>query len=158
MAKTYQVNFAVRASNAIVTLLLRLGVPMGPMALLTVRGRKSGELRTTPIAIDVVDGRQWVIAPFGEVNWVRNLRAAGGGTIRRRGRTESIVAVELSPQDAAPVLKSAIGRGPSFIKSYFDVTPSSSLEDFEQEAVRHPVFRLDRAASPVEMSGRSQQV
>jgi deazaflavin-dependent oxidoreductase (nitroreductase family) len=158
MAKIYQVNFAVRLSNAIVTFLIRLGVPVGPMALLTVPGRKSGELRTTPIAIDEVDGQRWLIAPFGHVNWVRNLRAAGGGTITRRGRTERIVAIELSSKDAAPVLKSAITRGPSFIKSYFDVTPESSVEEFEREASRHPVFRLDRVASPTEMSAQSQQV
>jgi deazaflavin-dependent oxidoreductase (nitroreductase family) len=113
------------------------------MALLTVPGRKTGQPRSTPIAILDHEGKSYVITPYGAVNWVRNLRAAGKATLTRRGRTEAIVAVELSPRDAAPVLQYAVGRMPTFLRSYFDVTPSSSLEEFEREAASHPVFQLD---------------
>jgi deazaflavin-dependent oxidoreductase (nitroreductase family) len=62
--------------------LLRLGVKMGPMILLTVRGRKSGQPRTTPVAMTEHDGKRYLVGTFGDVNWVRNLRAAGEATLR----------------------------------------------------------------------------
>ena len=66
--------------------LLAAGVPLGPNGLLTVRGRKSGLPRTTPLAIIDVAGRRWLWSPWGDVQWVRNLRAAGSATITVRGR------------------------------------------------------------------------
>ena len=80
--------------------LARAGL-MGPNALLTVRGRTSGVSRTTPVAYVEVDGRRWIIATFGDVNWARNLRAAGEATITVKRRAEHVHAMELSPEDAA---------------------------------------------------------
>lgn len=140
MAKSYQVTFAVRMGNLITTTLLRAGVRLGGMALLTVHGRKSGVPRTTPITLGEHDGQRYLLAPFGDVNWVRNLRASGTGTLTRGRHTETITVVELTPQQAAPVLKRSLAGAPRFINNYFDVTPASSLQDFEREAPRHPVF------------------
>ena len=113
------------------------------MALLTVRGRKSGEPRTTPVALVERDnGQYWLMAPYGSVNWVRNLRAAGEGVITRGRHSERVLAEELSTQEAAPILKETLARAPSFLRAYFDVTPDSPLAEFEQEALRHPVFLL----------------
>src|SRR4051812_42696352 len=67
--------------NPVASRLLRLGRLLGPNALLTVRGRKSGEPRTTPVALVEVKGRRWVIGTFGDTHWVRNLRAAGEASI-----------------------------------------------------------------------------
>ncbi len=72
-------------------------LPMGPNGLLTVRGRTSGELRTTPLAIIEVDGRRWIWSPWGDVHWVRNLRAAGRATITVRRKAHEVRAVELDP-------------------------------------------------------------
>jgi deazaflavin-dependent oxidoreductase (nitroreductase family) len=77
--------------------LLGVGVPMGPNVLVTIRGRTSGEPRTAPLAIIEVAGRRWVWAPWGDVNWVRNLRAAGRATITVRRQTEEVTATELDP-------------------------------------------------------------
>jgi len=74
---------------------------MGPNALLTVRGRTTGLSRTTPVAFVEVGGRRWIIATFGDVNWARNLRAAGEATITVKRRAEHVHAIELSPQDSA---------------------------------------------------------
>jgi deazaflavin-dependent oxidoreductase (nitroreductase family) len=147
MAKHYQVNFAVRASNAIVRVLLKLGVPVGPNVLLTVRGRKSGLPQTVPVALMTGDNRRWLVGSFGNVNWVRNLRAAGEATLTRGRRPEHIRAVELSPQEAAPVLRDALATAPGLVKGYFDVTSSSPLAEFEREAPRHPVFEIFPAAA-----------
>jgi hypothetical protein len=72
--------------NPIARFLLAAGVPLGPNGLITVRGRKSGLPRTTPVAIIAVAGRRWVWCPWGDTQWVRNLRAAGGATITARRR------------------------------------------------------------------------
>ena len=74
---------------------------MGPNAQLTVRGRVSGEPRTTPVAFVEVGGRRWIIATFGDVNWARNLRAAGEATFTVKRRAEAVRATELSPDEAA---------------------------------------------------------
>lgn len=151
MAKTYRVSFAVRLSNKIVELLLRAGVnirPKGsmPMILLTVRGRKSGQPRTTPVVLVEQDGRRLLIGSFGQVNWVRNLRVAGEATLTRGRRSEAISVVELPPEQAAPLLKGILSTAPGFIRAYFDVTPDSPLEAFEREAPRHPVFQVHAKA------------
>jgi deazaflavin-dependent oxidoreductase (nitroreductase family) len=143
MAKKYRVNAFVRISNALVAFLLRMGVKMGTMTLLTVRGRTSGKICTTPVALIELDGNRLLIAPFGSVNWVRNLRAAGNAILTRGRRSERVSAVELSTQEAAPILKKSLVGAPSFVTNYFDVTPDSPLADFEREAPRHPVFRLN---------------
>src|SRR5258706_11271910 len=83
--------------NAIAGPLLAVGVPMGFNGLVTIRGRKSGLPRTTPMAIIEVSGRRWIWAPWGEVQWVRNLRAAGRATITLRRRKEEVRATEVDP-------------------------------------------------------------
>jgi deazaflavin-dependent oxidoreductase (nitroreductase family) len=86
--------------NPIAARLLRIGRVLGPNALLTVRGRKSGEPRTTPVALVEVAGRSWVIGTFGEVNWVRNLRAARQGEISVGRRHQRVAATELTDEEA----------------------------------------------------------
>src|SRR6266700_6744493 len=81
--------------NAIARRLLAAGVPMGPNALITVAGRKTGLPRTTPVTVVESAGRWWVLAPFGDVNWVRNLRLAGRATITVRRRQEKIAEDDL---------------------------------------------------------------
>jgi deazaflavin-dependent oxidoreductase (nitroreductase family) len=159
MAKHYRVNAFVRINNAMTSSLVRLGVNIGSFALLTVRGRKSGKPIETPIAIFVQEGKRYLITPYGAVNWVRNLRAAGGeATITRSRRTEKIHAIELEPVAAAPIFREAVRSGPPgipaalirvyrslFVLPYLNVTANSSLEEFEREVLTHPVFLLQSA-------------
>lgn len=146
MAKTFRVSFGVRLSNFFIRNMLRAGIKIGAMALITVRGRKSGQLRTTPIVVGEADGSRWIVSPYGEVNWVRNLRAAGEATLTRGRRSERITATALSAEEAAPVLKKSLQGAPSFLLAYFDVRPDSPLEDFLREAPRHPVFLIRNLA------------
>jgi deazaflavin-dependent oxidoreductase (nitroreductase family) len=129
-------------ANAVVTGLLRIGVPMGPMALLTVPGRKSGLPRTTPIAIGQRGGERWVISPYGEVDWVRNLRAAGQATLTRARRVETIRAQEVPPAEAASLLKHSLASAPAMMLTYFEARPTDPVEAFAQDALKHPVFRF----------------
>jgi len=159
MAKPYRVNTFVRINNSIISTLLRLGINMGSFALLTVRGRKSGKPIETPIAIFVHEGKSYLIASYGIVNWVRNLRAAGGSaTITRSRRAEKIHAVELPPKAAAPIFREAVRSGPPgiptviirvyrslFVLPYLNVKVESTLDEFEREVLTHPVFLLQSA-------------
>ncbi len=138
----------VRRLNPLVRRLLRLGMPMGPNVLLTVRGRKSGLERTFPVAILEVGEGTYVFSPFGEVDWVRNLRAAGVAEIRRGRRTTAMTARELAPGDAAPLLEAglrdAMGMplvGP-MIAGWYGIDRASTAEDFLAAARRHPGFEL----------------
>ena len=89
-ATSGQIPTRVRLFSPILKFLLVAGIPMGPNRLVTIRGRKSGLPRTTPLAIVEVGGRRWVWAPWGEVQWVRNLRAAGRATLSvRAGKKKS---------------------------------------------------------------------
>src|SRR5437867_12347046 len=90
--------------NPIASRLLRIGTPLGPNALLTVRGRKSGQLRTSPVALVEMHGRRWVRCPFGDVNWVRNLRAAGGASITVTRRPVSVEAIDLPSAEPSCIL------------------------------------------------------
>jgi deazaflavin-dependent oxidoreductase (nitroreductase family) len=136
----------VGAFNSIVARLARAGVPLGPNALLTVRGRKTGEPRTTPVAVIAVGGRRWVQSPFGEVNWVRNLRAAREGVLTLGRRQEPVEAIELRGEDAARFYEGVLGpyiRGQRirrFLAGLLGLT--EVLDDPVGAASRHPVFEL----------------
>jgi deazaflavin-dependent oxidoreductase (nitroreductase family) len=95
--------------SPILKALLAAGVPPGPNRLITIRGRKSGLPRTTPLAIVEVSGRRWVWAPWGDVHWVRNLRAAGRATITERDRTEEVRATELDPAQRVALFRDILG-------------------------------------------------
>src|SRR3989442_6851173 len=94
--------------NYVAKPLLAAGVPMGPDVLLTVRGRRTGLPRATPVTICENAGRRGLISPFGEVNWVRNLRAAGRATISAGRRREEVLAVELGPAQAAEFIRDVL--------------------------------------------------
>jgi len=94
--------------NVLARRLLALGVPMGPDVLITVRGRTSGQPRSTPITLCENDGRRGLISPFGETDWVRNLRAAGSATLTIARRTEEVTAVELGPSEAAAFVRDVL--------------------------------------------------
>ncbi len=142
MGKTYRVPTFVSASNRVIKLMLRVGMKPGAMALLTVRGRKSGLPRTTPVAIVELNGQRLLLGAFGEVDWVRNLRAAKEATLQRGRHPEHIVVDELPPVEAAPLLKQILVDAPGFLLKNFEAESTSPLEEFEREARNHPVFRL----------------
>jgi len=146
VAARYQRGLARRGVNGLVRLLLRLGTGPAGTYLLTVAGRRSGALRSTPVTLVEEGKRRWLVAPYGEVAWVRNLRAAGRASLSRGGRAEEIAVREVGVEEAAPVLKIYITRVP-ITRPFFDVGPESDLDAFRAEAPRHPVFAIVGRAS-----------
>jgi len=141
MARTYKVTFGRRLANSILITLLHLGVKLNGTYLLNIPGRKSGKIHTVPIGLIEKNGQRWLVAPYGPVNWVLNARAAGQVTLSPGRTSETVTIVELDPKESAPVLMEYLKQFP-YLKPYFDVAPESSLDAFESEAPRHPVFHI----------------
>ncbi len=125
--------------------LLAAGVPLGFNGLVTVRGRKSGLPRTTPVAIIEVSGRRWVWAPWGEVQWVRNLRAAGSATITVRRREEKVRATELDPEQRVAFFRDTLGplaQGIPFGVWFIRIADGVDLDRPVEAAEGRRVFEL----------------
>ncbi len=144
--KTYRTSKVQAAANAVMTWLVRRGRGPGFIWLLTAPGRVSGVPRTRPV-VPVQDGdERWVVAPFGAVGWVRNVRAAGYLELHRGQESHRCQARELEPAEAVPVLRDYLSmRTGRYVKDYFDVTSSSPDEAIAREAAQHPVFALTPA-------------
>lgn len=140
----------VRAPNRLVPWLLARGVPMGPNVSMTVRGRASGEPRTFPVALSPIEGRHYVIGAYGDVNWTRNLRAAGEATIRQGGREVHVTAHELGLEEAhrfyGEQLPGHIAHFPAigrFLgRLLFGAVAPELLNDPAKAAAKRPVFEL----------------
>ena len=130
--------------------LLRLGIPMGPMVLLTVKGRKSGKLRTTPVDLFRQGNRSYLVSTHRQdsSNWVKNLREAGEGTLARGWIRRAIKVVELAPEAAGKVLREVLGPrlasplGGIVLRRTFSVAPDAPLDEFINAARSHPVFEI----------------
>jgi deazaflavin-dependent oxidoreductase (nitroreductase family) len=144
--------------NPLIRRLLGAGLPMGPNVLLTVRGRRSGLPRTFPVAVLELEGRRFVQSPFGEVDWVRNLRADAAAVLHHGGRDESVEAMELTADVAGPLFRDALGPymrwriGAALVGRYFHLGRDATLDDYVTQARDHPMFEL-RAPTPSAPSG-----
>jgi deazaflavin-dependent oxidoreductase (nitroreductase family) len=147
-------------ANMLTKTLLRTGIKLvgfgTPTYLLTVRGRKSGQPRTTPISVLEQDGKHYLMTPYGVVDWVRNLRAAGEATLTRGRRTEQIRPQELPTSEAILVLKRFIESGHP-IGRFFGVSAGAPPEAFERLATSHPVFFLPDMLAASAKSARQAQ-
>ena len=131
--------------NPIAKSLLRAGVPLGYNGLLTVPGRRSGQPRTTPIAIIESGGRRWVWAPWGEVHWVQNLRAAGRATITVHGRDEDVRATELGDEERLAFFRDVlrpVAHAMPFGKPFIRLVDKVDVDDPVGASHGRPVFEL----------------
>ncbi len=127
MSKTYHVNFADRIESALIRALLHAGAKLGTTSLLTVRGRKTGQPHTVVVLLVDQNDERWLVAPYGTVQWVRNLRAAGTATLSHGRHSETISVTELDAREAAPVLKQYLQQVSGGVRSYFDAKKDSPL-------------------------------
>ena len=139
--RPYRKSLWRRGLNALVRPLARAGLTGPRTHLLTVPGRSSGKLWSTPVSIVRVGEERWLVAPYGDRNWVRNARAAGWVELRRGRRREQLRVEELAPEQAASVLLEYYRQG-RVTRPFFGVHLDSPEEAWIAEAPRHPVFRL----------------
>jgi deazaflavin-dependent oxidoreductase (nitroreductase family) len=141
MARSYRLGRARRLVNVLVKRLLGLGLADRHTYLLTVAGRNSGRPYATPVIL-VENGDRFLVAPYGAVGWVKNIRASRRATLSRRGQREEITVRELPPAESAPVLRAYLGSV-RVVRPFFDAAPNAPLESFAAEADQHPVFRIE---------------
>lgn len=141
--------FTVQVFNRAVAGLTRLGVSVWGSRVLSVRGRTSGLERTTPVNLLTLSDRRYLVAPRGETQWVRNIRAAGGGELILGRRREPITVREVDDDDKVPVLRSYLKRWKAEVGVFFSgVSATSSDEDLRRIAPDHPVFLITAAPPP----------
>jgi len=134
--------------NRLAKILNRLSAVIGgwvaPEYLVTleVKGRRSGRTISLPLVLAIVDGQRYAVSMLGEnVDWVRNVRAAGGKAVLRRGRREDVRLEELPAYERAAILKSYLQRAPG-ARPHVPVDKDAPLSDFQKIAATVPVFRV----------------
>jgi deazaflavin-dependent oxidoreductase (nitroreductase family) len=150
----------LRLFNPLARRMISTGIPTGATnVLLTMRGRRSGKLRTVPLTLLELDGAWFVQACYGETGWVANLRAAGDATVTQPGGRRTLVqGFELTPEEAGAVMKRALepfrrsrvfrallgpyARGPVGILLAFRIRIDDTLEEYTAAARRYPLFEL----------------
>jgi len=137
MEQRHQVVRAASSPNRAVALIRRadrLWLWLGALSVLEVAGRRSGTPRNVTLTTVVVDGTRYLISMYGVTGWVRNLRVAGRGTLRRRGRSEAFTAIEVDGSERDRVIATFHARNPRPVKQDFDRLP---------DAADHPAFRVE---------------
>jgi deazaflavin-dependent oxidoreductase (nitroreductase family) len=136
-------NWMDHASRKLVSGLTRMGISLLGSRMLYVRGRKSGEWRTTPVNVLIHEGERYLVAPRGNTQWVRNMRVAGGGELHLGRRKEVFTATEVADEDKPEILRAYLKRWKFEVGMFFDgVGPDASDEKLLEIAPGYPVFRL----------------
>jgi deazaflavin-dependent oxidoreductase (nitroreductase family) len=135
--------FTRNVFNRFVAFLTRRGFSVLGSRVLAVRGRTSGQWRTTPVNLLELDGHRYLVSPRGHSQWVRNLRAAGTGDLRLGSRAESFRGRELPDDAKVPVLRAYLKRWKAEVGVFFGgVGPDSGDEQLRAIAPDHPVFEV----------------
>lgn len=138
--------FTRHVFNPLVAALTRLGVGIYGSRVLEVRGRKSGEWRRTPVNLLTVGDVEYLVAPRGHTQWVRNMRVAGGGRLILGRRVREIRTTELPDADKPPILRAYLKKWAWETKQFFGgVSADSGEDELLRIAPDHPVFRLERS-------------
>lgn len=140
--------FTKNVFNATVALLTRAGVSVWGSRVLRVRGRKSGEWHSHPVNLLTFEGKQYLVAPRGLTQWVRNIRAAGGGELLLGTRVQPFKAVEVSDMEKIPILRAYLKRWKFEVGIFFQgVGADSPQDELKRIAPDHPVFRIESTQS-----------
>jgi deazaflavin-dependent oxidoreductase (nitroreductase family) len=129
--------------NSLVAGLTKAGISVLGSRVLYVRGRTSGQWRTTPVNLLTYQGGQYLVAPRGHTQWVRNMRVAGGGELRVGRRVEKFTATELADADKPQLLRAYLKRWKMEVGVFFNgVGPDASDAQLLEIAPGYPVFRI----------------
>ena len=135
-------NWLATVLNRCSAVVHAFGIAPNYLVTLEVRGRRSGRLITLPLVMVVFEGERYLVSMLGEeVDWVRNVKAAGGKVTLRHGRREEVRLEEIPAEQRAPVLKLYLKRAPG-ARPHLPVQKDAPLSEFEQVAAQFPVFRV----------------
>jgi len=142
----------LKPANKIIMLLNRLGLPIGSQHILSIPGRKSGKLYSTPVSLLTVEGQRY-ICTVGETGWVKNARVSGWGLLARGRKQERVALAELPVAERAPILREfprQVPHGVQFFELVLGIP--NDPEAFAAAAPHCPVFRIDELALVTESS------
>jgi deazaflavin-dependent oxidoreductase (nitroreductase family) len=129
--------------NSTVARLTKLGISVWGSRVLYVRGRSSGEWRTTPVNPLPYEGSRYLVAPRGHTQWVKNLRVAGGGELHVGRRVETFTAIELADTDKPEILRAYLRKWKMEVGVFFDgIGPDATDAQLLDIAPGYPVFRI----------------
>lgn len=135
-------NALARILNRASAALAAAGLVHHGLARLETTGRKTGKITSLPVVVAEVDGERYLVSMLGEdVNWVRNVRAAGGRAALQSGRREEVRLDDVPVDQRAPVLKAYLQRAPG-ARAHFPVGPDAALAEFDKVSADFPVFRV----------------
>ncbi len=135
-------NWIARILNRATAAVASSGVASNYLVTLEVTGRKSGRIISLPLVMAVVDGQRYLVSMLGDnVQWVHNVRAAGGRAVLRSGGREEIHLEEVPPGQRAPILRAYLQRAPG-ARPHVPVNKDATLAEFEGIAAAFPVFRV----------------
>lgn len=136
-------RFTRTVFNPLVAFLTRRGLSLKGSRLLAVRGRRSGEVRTTVVNLLTIDDQRYLVAPRGQAQWVRNLRVAGEGTLSVGRRSEAFTATEVDDIDKAPILRAYLHEWAWEVGKFFEGLDQHADDDeIAAVAPGFPVFRV----------------
>ena len=136
--------FTRNVFNRAVQGLTRLGFSVWGSRILRVRGRKSGEWRSHPVNLLTYEGAQYLVAPRGQTQWVRNIRVSGEGELLLGGRTQRFKAHEIADDDKVALLRAYLTRWKFEVGQFFGgVGADASDEELRRIAPDHPAFRVE---------------
>jgi deazaflavin-dependent oxidoreductase (nitroreductase family) len=149
MTVNHTISLRHKARNRVVIFLNLLDLPVGPMHLLTVPGRKSRLPRTTPVTPVVVDGVHYIVQAYPNSDWVKNVRAAGHGSLARGRRTQEVDLVEVPKEQRGAILREFPAQNPRGVGAFLrsGLVDSESPDSFAAAAARCPIFRVARCAT-----------
>ena len=136
----------VKAMNSFVGRLASWGLIPGGTALLQVKGRRSGQTRSTAVTWVEHDGQRYLVAPRGNTEWVRNVKAAGGEAVLKHGKSDAVRLEELPVEQRAPLIQAYLKKTARVTKREFGIEPDAPIEEFQRIAPDHPVFRITSAS------------
>ena len=138
--------FTKHVFNNFVAISTRLGISVWGSRVLRVRGRKSGEWRSSPVNLLTHEGKQYLVAPRGHTQWVRNIRVSHEGDLVLGNRAQRFRAVEIPDEEKVPLLRHYLERWKFEVGVFFGgVSDTSPDADLRRIAPDHPVFRVDPA-------------
>jgi hypothetical protein len=136
--------FTKHVFNNFVAVCTRMGISVWGSRVLRVRGRKSGEWRSSPVNLLTYQGKQYLVAPRGHTQWVRNIRLSGTGELLLGSNVQPFRAVEIADDQKVPLLRDYLKRWKFEVGMFFGgVSADSSDADLRRIAPDHPVFRVD---------------
>jgi deazaflavin-dependent oxidoreductase (nitroreductase family) len=135
--------FTAHIFNPLVQWLTRLGISVYGSRILAVRGRRSGQWRTTPVNLLEYRGQRYLVAPRGVTDWVKNIRASGAGELWLGARREPIKVVEVTGDEKIEILRAYLRKWKWEVGQFFEgVGPDASAEELKRAAPKHPIFRI----------------